>query len=242
MTSRSFNCIWVGGREPGVDLVSSAGATHAVRYPPSLPRSPDASGDAVAGSNLGPTAGEQQAVLSPVRNLASETDEARPAASAGLDKKIKEQQCLRTSRMKRPTTTTPSTGVDRGISRQWGQGQRDICRCASCSRPRPAPGRVSRGWCPSPTTDNGRWVVIASKGGAPTHPDWLHNLRANPEVTVEVGTESFPARATITEGAERQRSSTRWRRKCPGSWSISATPRASSRSSSSSLLARSSFD
>ena len=55
------------------------------------------------------------------------------------------------------------------------------------------------------TTDNGRWVVIASKGGAPTHPDWYYNLRANPEVTVEVGTESFPARATITTGAERQR-------------------------------------
>ena len=55
------------------------------------------------------------------------------------------------------------------------------------------------------TTDNGRWVVIASKGGAPTHPDWFYNLRANPEVTVEVGTESFPARATIAKGAERQR-------------------------------------
>jgi deazaflavin-dependent oxidoreductase (nitroreductase family) len=55
------------------------------------------------------------------------------------------------------------------------------------------------------TTDNGRWVVIASKGGAPTHPDWYYNLRANPEVTVEVGAESFPARATITTGAERQR-------------------------------------
>ncbi len=55
------------------------------------------------------------------------------------------------------------------------------------------------------TTDNGRWIVIASKGGAPTHPDWYYNLRANPEVTVEVGTESFPARATITTGAERQR-------------------------------------
>jgi deazaflavin-dependent oxidoreductase (nitroreductase family) len=55
------------------------------------------------------------------------------------------------------------------------------------------------------TTDNGRWVVIASKGGAPTHPDWYYNLRANPEVTVEVGTELFPARATITTGAERQR-------------------------------------
>ncbi|MDF3043513.1 MAG: nitroreductase family deazaflavin-dependent oxidoreductase [Thermomicrobiales bacterium] len=55
------------------------------------------------------------------------------------------------------------------------------------------------------TTDNDRLVVIASKGGAPTHPDWYHNLRANPEVTVEVGTESFPARATVVEGAERQR-------------------------------------
>ena len=55
------------------------------------------------------------------------------------------------------------------------------------------------------STDNGHLVVIASKGGAPTHPDWFYNLRANPEVTVEVGTESFPARAMITTGAERQR-------------------------------------
>src|SRR5215213_4867430 len=55
------------------------------------------------------------------------------------------------------------------------------------------------------TTDNGRVVVIASKGGSPTHPDWLHNLRANPEVTVELGTETYPARATIAKGAERQR-------------------------------------
>jgi len=55
------------------------------------------------------------------------------------------------------------------------------------------------------TTDNGRMVIIASKGGAPTHPDWFHNLRANPEVTVEVGTETFPARATVPEGTERQR-------------------------------------
>ncbi len=55
------------------------------------------------------------------------------------------------------------------------------------------------------STDNGRPVVIASKGGAPTHPDWFHNLRANPEVTVEVGAETFPARATIPAGAERQR-------------------------------------
>src|SRR5919112_4576584 len=55
------------------------------------------------------------------------------------------------------------------------------------------------------TTDNDRLVVIASKGGAPTHPDWFYNVRANPQVTVEVGSETFPARATIPTGAERQR-------------------------------------
>jgi deazaflavin-dependent oxidoreductase (nitroreductase family) len=55
------------------------------------------------------------------------------------------------------------------------------------------------------TMDNGHYVVIASKGGATTHPDWFYNLRANPDVTVEMGTESFPARASIAEGGERQR-------------------------------------
>lgn len=51
--------------------------------------------------------------------------------------------------------------------------------------------------------DNGRLVVIASKGGASTHPDWYHNLAANPAVIVEYGTEQFPARATIPEEPER---------------------------------------
>ena len=55
------------------------------------------------------------------------------------------------------------------------------------------------------TTDNGRIVIIASKGGAPTNPDWYHNLRANPEVTVEIGTEVFLARASLPEGTERTR-------------------------------------
>ena len=55
------------------------------------------------------------------------------------------------------------------------------------------------------TTDAGRLVVIASKGGAPTHPDWFHNLLANPEVTVELGAETFTARASVPEGDERQR-------------------------------------
>lgn len=53
------------------------------------------------------------------------------------------------------------------------------------------------------TTDGERLVIIASKGGAPTNPDWYHNVVANPDVTVELGTETFEARATVTEGAER---------------------------------------
>ncbi|HEU5014256.1 MAG TPA: nitroreductase family deazaflavin-dependent oxidoreductase [Roseiflexaceae bacterium] len=55
-------------------------------------------------------------------------------------------------------------------------------------------------------TDNGHFVIIASKGGAPSNPDWYYNVLANPEVTVEAGTETFKARATaITDGPERDR-------------------------------------
>ena len=53
--------------------------------------------------------------------------------------------------------------------------------------------------------DGGRLVVVASKGGAPSHPDWYYNLVANPEVTVEYGTEKFQARATVTSEPERTR-------------------------------------
>ena len=52
-------------------------------------------------------------------------------------------------------------------------------------------------------TDGERLVVIATKNGAPTNPDWYHNLVAHPDVSVEVGTESFEARATVVEGGER---------------------------------------
>jgi len=55
------------------------------------------------------------------------------------------------------------------------------------------------------STDGDHLVIIASKGGAPTHPDWFHNLLANPIVAVELGTERFQARATVTEGQERER-------------------------------------
>ncbi|MCE2487618.1 MAG: nitroreductase family deazaflavin-dependent oxidoreductase [Desulfurellaceae bacterium] len=55
------------------------------------------------------------------------------------------------------------------------------------------------------TTDGERVVVIASFAGAPHHPGWYHNLVANPEVTLEIGTERFRARAEVTSGEERQR-------------------------------------
>lgn len=53
--------------------------------------------------------------------------------------------------------------------------------------------------------DGDRLVIIASMGGAPKHPAWFHNITANPEVTLEVGTEKFSARASVAEGAERDR-------------------------------------
>lgn len=53
--------------------------------------------------------------------------------------------------------------------------------------------------------DNGNLVVIASKGGAPTNPDWYYNLVAHPQVTVEVGTGKFQARAAEAEEPERTR-------------------------------------
>ncbi len=55
------------------------------------------------------------------------------------------------------------------------------------------------------STDGDRLVVIASKGGSPTHPDWYRNLVANPEVTVELGTETFRARASTAQEPERTR-------------------------------------
>ncbi len=53
--------------------------------------------------------------------------------------------------------------------------------------------------------DGDRLVIIASKGGAPTHPDWYYNLLADPLVTVEVGTEKFEARASVVEEPDRTR-------------------------------------
>ena len=54
-------------------------------------------------------------------------------------------------------------------------------------------------------SDGDRLVIIASKGGAPTSPDWYHNILAHPLVTVEVGTEQFQVMATISAEPERTR-------------------------------------
>lgn len=40
---------------------------------------------------------------------------------------------------------------------------------------------------------DGRFAVVAANGGSPAHPAWYHNLRARPRITVEAGTEIFPA-------------------------------------------------
>ena len=53
--------------------------------------------------------------------------------------------------------------------------------------------------------DDGRYVVFASKGGAPTNPDWYHNLKANPDVSIEVGTDTIDTVASEATGEERDR-------------------------------------
>jgi deazaflavin-dependent oxidoreductase (nitroreductase family) len=54
-------------------------------------------------------------------------------------------------------------------------------------------------------TDSDRWIVVASKGGAPQHPSWYENLEADPEATIQVLSEEIPVRASTAEGEERSR-------------------------------------
>ena len=51
--------------------------------------------------------------------------------------------------------------------------------------------------------DDGRYVVVASKGGYPKHPGWLHNLRANPETEIQIKRDRIEVRAREAEGDER---------------------------------------
>ena len=54
-------------------------------------------------------------------------------------------------------------------------------------------------------TDGDRWVIVASKGGAPEHPSWYENLLADPEATIEVQDETIDVRAETAAGDERAR-------------------------------------
>jgi deazaflavin-dependent oxidoreductase (nitroreductase family) len=66
------------------------------------------------------------------------------------------------------------------------------------------------------TRDGDHYVILASKGGAPSNPAWYHNLLAHPEVMVEAGGERFHAQARIAEGAERERLFNQMVAKMPG--------------------------
>ena len=52
---------------------------------------------------------------------------------------------------------------------------------------------------------DGRWVLVASKGGYPEHPAWFKNLTAHPEVEIQVKADRIPVRAREAEGEERER-------------------------------------
>ena len=54
-------------------------------------------------------------------------------------------------------------------------------------------------------TDGDRWVVAASKGGAPHHPGWFENLRGDPDAEIQIKGETVPVHATTAEGEERTR-------------------------------------
>ena len=61
-----------------------------------------------------------------------------------------------------------------------------------------------------------KWAIFASKAGAPTDPEWYLNLQANPETTVEVGTETHRVVARTAEGAEREELWERQKQAMPG--------------------------
>ena len=61
-----------------------------------------------------------------------------------------------------------------------------------------------------------RWLIFASKGGAPTNPDWFHNIKAGGPVSIEIGAEHVDVSARILEGDERERFWTKQKELMPG--------------------------
>ena len=66
-------------------------------------------------------------------------------------------------------------------------------------------------------TDDGRWVVVASQGGAPDHPSWFKNIEANPDdVEIQVKADRMQVRPHVAEGEERDRLWERQKQEMPG--------------------------
>ncbi len=63
---------------------------------------------------------------------------------------------------------------------------------------------------------DGRYAVFASKGGAPTNPDWYHNLLANPSVQAEIGSQTLRLTARVASQAERAEIWPTWKSDYPG--------------------------
>ena len=64
--------------------------------------------------------------------------------------------------------------------------------------------------------DDRRWVIFASKAGAPTNPDWFHNIKAGGPVSIEIGTETVDVTPRILDGEERERYWTKQKELMPG--------------------------
>lgn len=63
---------------------------------------------------------------------------------------------------------------------------------------------------------DGAWAIFGSKGGADANPDWFHNLVANPDATIEIGTDTVSVKARVAKGDERERIWTRQKELMPG--------------------------
>ena len=63
---------------------------------------------------------------------------------------------------------------------------------------------------------DGRWLIFASKGGAPTNPAWFHNIKAGGPVSIELGNETIPVTTRILEGEERMGYWSRQKELMPG--------------------------
>ncbi|MEY2582371.1 MAG: hypothetical protein QOE09_2220 [Ilumatobacteraceae bacterium] len=64
--------------------------------------------------------------------------------------------------------------------------------------------------------DGDKYVVFASKGGAPTNPDWYHNLSANPRASIEVGDKTVNVKTRVAEDEERERLFSQQKERYPG--------------------------